>query len=290
MKKYHSLGVLLTDFRKHRNMTQLDLAAVLDVDVRTVIRWEKNESLIKPDKEKILIESLGIPHQVIRNLNTDHPISVYFNFKQWSYALSLLSSMVKSSLEFETDVEFETNRIVPLSNAKDIEFIRYIQENQNNRKPLLDEVVKEAALLFPELNLVIKDQSGYHGGHISILPLKYETYELLRNQKIQEHEIKVSDLSGDPDRRPLAFYFYSLYSNSLDNTHYLMNKILYYFKSKRLDDYIFAGITYRSWKVARFMEMGFHINWQKKDENDPEQTVTFICGNFNDFLFRKENQ
>jgi hypothetical protein len=42
-----------------------------------VIRWEKNETLIKTEKEKFFTENLGIPHQVMRNLNTDNPILVF---------------------------------------------------------------------------------------------------------------------------------------------------------------------------------------------------------------------
>lgn len=125
IKKYHTLGEFLVDYRKHRSLKQIDFAAMLDVDVRTVIRWEKNESLIKAEKEKILIVNMGIPHQVIRNLNTEQPIPVYFDFKRWLYSLTLLSSMVKSAKEFKTNEELHTSRIEPLANKEDFEFINY---------------------------------------------------------------------------------------------------------------------------------------------------------------------
>lgn len=285
MKKYHTLGELLVDFRKNRNLTQIDFAAMLDVDVRTVIRWEKNESLIKTEKERILIENLGIPHQVIRNLNTDRPIAVYFDFKRWLYSLTLLSSMVKSSKEFKTEHELETSRIETLKNNRDFEFITYIQKNQKNCTPLRKEVIETAARILPEINLVIQDQSGYHGGHISILPLRYEVYEAIRDQKMKENELRVQHLSSYMDDDPKIFYFYSIYSNSLDNTYYLINKMLFYFKKLVEVNYIFAGVTFQELKVERFKEMGFQVLWQKVVENHPEWTANFLSGNFNKFLF-----
>jgi len=38
MKKYYSLGELLVDSREAHHLSQTDVAAVLDVDVRTVAR------------------------------------------------------------------------------------------------------------------------------------------------------------------------------------------------------------------------------------------------------------
>jgi transcriptional regulator with XRE-family HTH domain len=285
LKKYFSLGELLLDYRKHRNLTQLDFAAMLDVDVRTVIRWEKNESLIKTEKELLLIENLGIPHQVIRNLNTDRPISVYFDFQRWLFSLSLLSGVIKSAKEFKTEHELETSRFEMLSKEKDFEFISYIQQNQKNKTQLKIEVLKKSAQLLPPLNIVIRDHSGYHGGHISILPLKMETYEALRDQKMKENEIGLQHLSTFPGDEKKVFYFYSIYSNSTDNSYYLINKLLFYFKKNEIKDYIFAGITFQKLKVERFQEMGFQVVWQKEVEDHPEWTATFISGNFNEFLF-----
>ena len=288
MKKYFALGELLVDYRKHRNLTQIDFAAILDVDVRTIIRWEKNESLIKAEKEKLIIENLGIPHQVIRNLNTEHPIAVYFDFDRWMYALTLLSSMVKSSNEFKTDTEYVTSRIETLADDKDYDFITYIQKNQKNCNPLRLDVVKTASRILPELNLVIRDQSGYHGGHISILPLKYEIYEKIRDRKMLENQLQVKDLTFSLNGDSPVFYFYSIYSNSLDNTYYLINKLLFYFKKRELKDYIFAGITFQKLKVERFREMGFEVIWEKEVEEYPDRKASFLNGNFDEFLYKEE--
>jgi len=53
MKKYSNLGELLIDFRELNSLTQTDFAAKLGVDTRTIVRWEKNTTLIKPQKEDV---------------------------------------------------------------------------------------------------------------------------------------------------------------------------------------------------------------------------------------------
>ncbi|WP_167614883.1 helix-turn-helix domain-containing protein [Maribellus sediminis] len=290
MKKYHTLGEFLVDYRKHRGLTQIDFSAMIEVDVRTVIRWEKNESLIKAEKEKLLIENMGFPHQVIRNLNTEQPIPVYFDFKRWMYSLTLLSSMVRHSKDFIAEEEYHTTRIETIADDKDFEFISYIQKNQKNCSPIPLDVLKTAARLLPGLNLVIREQSGYHGGHVSIFPLKYEVYKKIRDQKMTENELTVSDLARFKDENPEVFYFYSIYSNSLDNSYYLINRMLSYFKKQTPEDYIFAGITFQKLKVQRFREMNMQIIWEKTLDAHPDLKATFISGNFNEFLSGSDQQ
>ncbi len=287
MKKYQTLGELLIDIRKYRNMSQFDFAALLDVDARTVIRWEKNESLIKVEKEKLLIENFGIPHQVLRNLNTDKPIPIYFDFNKWGYSLSALSMLVADSSVFKTETEFDTDRIETISKNEDIEFITYIQKNQKNCEPLPTEVIKTAAKLLPELNLVIYGQSGYHEGHVSILPLKYETFIKLRDKTMRENELSINDLNRNSTDNTLVFFYYSLYANSLDNTYYLMNRLFSHFKNKKYKDYIFGGISYRKNKVDRLQEVGLKIIWEETPDEGCDTTATFVAGNFDEFLFEK---
>jgi transcriptional regulator with XRE-family HTH domain len=287
MKKYQTLGELLIDFRKHRNMSQFDFAALLDVDARTVIRWEKNESLIKGEKERLLTSVFGIPHQVLRNLNSDKPISIYFDFNKWAYSLSSLSTMIGKSSEFITDMELDTDRIKTIENEKDIEFITYIQKNQKNCTPLQPEVIKTAAKLLPGLNFVIDGQSGYHAGHISVLPLKYIAYIKLRDRVIREDELQETDLTINPADGKLVFYYYSLYANSIDNIQFLMNRLFTYFKTKKYTDYIFAGISYRKHKVDLLREIGLKVIWEEQQKEDCDTTATFVAGNFDKFLFGK---
>ena len=287
MKKYNNLGELLVDFRKHRSLSQLDFAAMMDVDARTVIRWEKNVSLIKVEKEKILTETFRIPHQVIRNLNTDKPISILFDFNKWAYALSDFTAFIPSVRDFKFDKEYETDSIKTLVTDEDFEFVTYIQKNQKNCEPVKKDVLKLAARLLPELNVVMFGSSGYHGGHISFLPLKYESYKQLYNRYIHENELTVNDLCRDKTEVPRVFYFYSLYANSHDHAHYLMNRLLRYFKLQHFKDYIFAGISFRETEVDKYKEMSLDIIWEEK-RKDCHATASFISGTLDKYLFEKE--
>jgi len=287
MKKYSSLADLLLDYRDYHNLSQLDLASKLDVDVRTVIRWEKNESLVKQEKEKDFVENLRIPHQVIRNLNTEKPIPIYFDFFRRVYSFSFLSQKVLSTSEFIKDLEIDTDRIHKISSEKDIEFVTYIQKLNNNNRPLKAELILKAAKILPELNLVLYSHSGFCAGHITILPLKYSSYQKIRNQEKLEGNLDVTDLTFDLTSTPKVFYYYSLYADSSDNSYYLLNRIMSHFIKNKYKDYIFAGITYRKPKIELFKELGLKVIWETPIEKDSEYLATLLEGNLDEYLFKK---
>jgi len=287
MKKYHSFGKLLADYRKFHNLSLIELAAKLDVDVRTVTRWEKDESFIKADKEKDVVEILNIPHQVVRNLNTDYPIPVYYSIKLRTYSLSSLLVKPIGAAWYKSDLPREDELIHLIANDSDVEFVTDIQEMNNNPKPVKAELVKEAAKLLPELNLMLVDQSGYYAGHISVLPLKYSSYKKIRERKMDEGALQCTDLSSNFTKAPLVFYFYSLYADSLENSYHLINRLLSYFKEKKFDDYLFAGITYRENKVDLLREMGIKVIWKDTGEEGSEVNCTFMEGDLDMFLFRE---
>ena len=80
MKKYSTIGELLIDYRKINQQSQADFAASLNVDIRTVQRWENGSTLIKPDKEEDIVNETLLPYQLVRNLNANVPISTYYDF------------------------------------------------------------------------------------------------------------------------------------------------------------------------------------------------------------------
>ena len=287
MKKYSTLGELLSDYREANNLSQADLGAILDVDTRTISRWEKNETLIKPDKEKDFVEKLSIPYQVIRNLNSDYPISVYYDIKLRTYSFSAFMKKAPSASWYKSDMVFDTDRIRLISNDTDIQFVEDIQEMNKNPKPLKPEIIKEASKMLPELNLILMDQSGFYAGHISFLPLKYETYLKIRNHEINEGSLTLADLNNSILQKPLVFYYYSMYADSMENAYYLVNQLLAYFKEKQFEDYIFAGISYRDNKIKILKEMGLKAIWEEPLGEDSENRAVFMEGNLDMFLFGK---
>ena len=216
MKKYNSLGELLIDYRTLNKMSQLDLATLLDVDTRTIIRWEKNETLVKPEKERDLVEKLFIPYQIIRNLNADNPLSVFYSPELRTYSLSALMQKASASW-YKEDLAVESDRIHFISKDTDVEFVEDIQEINKNSKPIKPELIKEAAKILPELNLVLYDQSGFYAGHVSVLPLKYEAYIKIRKQEMKEDSLSLTDLTSNFSHKPMVFYFYSIYADTIEN-------------------------------------------------------------------------
>ncbi len=285
MKTYNSLGELLVNYRKCNSMCQIDLASLLDVDVRTVSRWEKNETLIKSEKETLIVERLFIPYQVIRNLNSENPISVFYDIKNRTYSLAALMTKIKSASWFKSNLPVEDEKIHTISDSADVDFILNIQSKSNGAKPVRPEIITEAARLLPDLNLVIFDPSGFYAGHICILPLKYETYLKIKNREIKNHNLTVSDLSGNFTNKPLLFYFYSLYADSFVSAYYLIKRLLTYFEQKKFKDYLFAGITYREAQIELLKEMGLKLIWtESSDENNiPKRTL--LEGNLDMFIF-----
>ncbi len=288
MKKYSTLGEFLTEYRAYHRISQLDLAAKLDVDVRTVIRWEKNESLVKQEKEKEFVKKLGIPHQVIRNLNSENPIAIYFDFFRRVYSFSRLSQKVSSNSEFIMNPMIDTDRIRLISKEKEVEFITYVQQLSKNNQPLRPQLVMEAARILPDLNLVLYSHSGFCAGHVTVLPVKYSSYLKIRNQEMTEGNLNSSDLTFDLNNSPQVFYYYSIYAESIENAYFLINRIIEHFKKNKYKDYIFAGISYRRTKIDFLQEVGLNVVWEKQLEEGTENLATFMEGNLDNFIFKNE--
>ena len=173
MKKYTSLGDLLLDYRDLNHLSQPDLAAKLDVDVRTVLRWEKDETLIKPEKEGDLVKATYIPYQVIRNLNTLVPIPTYYDFYLRKYSLAELSINFPDSEWFKKNTNVVSDRIKTIKSQADIDdILTYTKFQYNTNKPVQSDLILEASKILPELNLIMTDPSGYYSGHTVIFPIK----------------------------------------------------------------------------------------------------------------------
>jgi len=287
MKKYTSLAELLVDYRAYHQLSQIDFAALLDIDARTVLRWEKNESLINQEKEKSIVEILGIPHQVIRNLNTENPIPIYFDLFRRIYSHTRLSQKVLISCELLLDSTIDTDRFHLISKQSDIEFVTYIQKLNKNIRPLKAELIRKAAKILPELNVVLLGQSGFYSGHITVIPLKYDTYLKIRNREIKESDLKTTDLDIDLSENPLVFYYYSVYADSAENYYYILNRLLTYFQRNKFENYIFAGISYRKPKIEFLLEIGLDNIWEEPIEEDGKDMASLMEGNYDEYLFGK---
>jgi transcriptional regulator with XRE-family HTH domain len=284
MKKYERLSELVKDIRKFNNLTQGGLAGLLKVDTRTVMRWESDDSLLKNNKVKEFAEKLFIPYQVIHNLNSERPITIYFSIKNRTYSFTSSAVKVIDPSWFNLDLPKDNERIHMIESKEDIEFVERIQIMQGNKFPMWKEVFKQSVKIIPDLNLVLLDQAGFFAGHISIIPLKYTTYLKLKSKEIKENEISITDLTSNFGEKPFVFYYYSLYADSMSSTYCLMNRILTYFNDRKFKDYLFAGITFRDSKIALLKEMGLKEVWDNINADEVGFEGTLFEGTFDGFL------
>ena len=226
MKKYNIIGELLVDYRKINKMAQADFAAKLNVDIRTVQRWENGTTLIKPDKEEDIVMETLLPYQLVRNLNGSVPIPTYYDFSLRKYSLSKLTNRLPHAQWFKRNLDIATKRIRTLDYETDIDYIvRYMRYHKKITKSL-KAVIKEAVRLLPEMNLIITDDSGYYSGHSLIFPLKPETYEKLRSREMNEQELTVNDLIHHRKLDRPIFFGFDITADSNDNNFYISSQLL----------------------------------------------------------------
>ena len=124
MKNYLTIGALLIDYRKENQLSQLDLSSQINVDVRTVQRWEKDITLIKLDKEREIVETTLLPHQLIRNLNATTPIPTYYDFRIRKYCLSELNNTLPDANWFKPRINEISKRVRTIDVLKDMSILK----------------------------------------------------------------------------------------------------------------------------------------------------------------------
>ena len=184
MKKYSSLGDLIKDYRTHQKLSQSELASQFDVDVRSVIRWEKNETSLSPEKEALMAEITFIPYQVIRNLNTPNEIPTFYDFDLRKYSLSAISNELPEAKWIKSKIDVPTNRLRPISGKGDLfNILRFTKLQHYPAKNMNPEMIEAAVKILPELNLIIEDQLGSYSGHCVYFPLSLNTYNKIKNKR-----------------------------------------------------------------------------------------------------------
>jgi transcriptional regulator with XRE-family HTH domain len=287
MKKYSTIGELLIDYRKINQLSQADFAARLNVDIRTVQRWENGSTLIKPDKEEGIVNETLLPYQLLRNLNASVPIPTFYDFSLRKYSLSELTNSLPNAHWFKSHLEIATKRIRTLDYEVDIDYIvRYMKYHKKITKSL-KEVIKEAVRLLPEMNLIITDDSGYYSGHSLIFPLKPEAYEKLRSRQMNEQELTVNDLTHHRKLDQPIFFGFDITADSNDNNFYLTSQLFRFVRDKPNQKYLFCSIPIRYDNVEVSDQIGLKIVWEGergKNEHGLEVFPRFQEGNFKNFL------
>jgi len=287
MKLYNSFGELLKDYREHHNISRIDFASSLDVDIRTVARWENNDTLLKANIEEDLVDATFIPYQVIRNLNAPVSIPTYYDFSIRKYSLTKVSNKLPEASWFKAHMDIETIRIRTIDFDRDID---YIVKHMQFHKPVsknIANVIRESIKLLPELNLIIEDDSGYYSGHNLVFPINQHTYEGLKEKKIFDKELNLDCLVNHKTQSNPIFFGYDFTADCNDDIFYLISQILRFFRDIPNQNYLFCSIPLRYDNFETNKQAGLKIIWEgKKGKNKfgLEIAPRFQEGNFKDFL------
>ncbi len=291
MKKYTLLGELLTDYRLYNNISQAELAARMNVDTRTIIRWERNQSLIKPEKEEELLEVTFIPYQVIRNLNAAVTIPTYYDFVLRKYSLSERSNKLPPPQWIKEQMHHPTDRIRSIAHRDDIDqILRYVRYHDSHTKRVRPELIEQAARLLPGLNRIIFDKTGYYAGHCVIFPLKYAAFQKLKQQEITENQLTLNDFAH-LEKEKAVYHFFEVTADCNENVFYLLGSILKFFHEMDEENYIATSITTRRDSYEFNEQLGIQLVWKKKVEQANKEALSwlrFYEGNFHAFLKRED--
>jgi len=288
MKKYKTLGDLITDYRSYSNLSQSELASQFDVDVRSVIRWEKNESLLSSDKENTMALVTFVPYQVIRNLNTSNQIPTFYDFDLRKYSLSAISSDLPDADWIRSRIDFTKNRIHPISLEEHIKnIIRFTALQKNPAKSQNIDLITEACRILPELNMVILDQSGYYSGHCIYFPLSMDTYLKIKNREIDENQLESRDLINYKNHDNPVFYCHSITADCNENFFYIIGAVLKFYRDIPNKNYLYALLTSRYDSHLMSDQLGVKTVWEDFDAKTKHNLLDaprLVEGNFSAFL------
>lgn len=287
MKKYYSFGELLVDYRIYSDLSQTDFASKTDVDIRTVQRWESDQTLVRAEKEEAIIDITLFPYQLIRNLNAMIPIPTYYDFRTNKYALTQLNEELPEAEWFKHQLENSTDRIRHFDYESDYDYIAKYMEFQKELPNNIKEVIRESAKIIPDMNLIITDESGYYSGHSLIFPISKQTFDNLKSKKILENEITVADLVNYKTQDLIILYGFDLTADSNNNMFYIVNHLLRFLRDLPNQNYLYCStaLRYDSYKLVN--NLGLKIVWEDEKEKNNlglEYSRRFQEGDFKDFL------
>lgn len=263
MERYTSLGKLIKDYRVRSNISQSEFASLIDVDIRSVIRWEKNETLLSTEKEQILANATFIPLQVIRNLNSNSQIPTFYDFDLRKYSFSTLFSELPDAQWINSRIEMQTDRLKRIDSKEYFEpIIRFTKLQKNPLKTINIELMWEASKLFPELNMILFDHFGNYSGHCVYFPINLETYQKIRNKEITENQLQIKDLINYKTSVKPVFYCHSITADCNENFFYIIGAVLKFYRDIPIDNYLYALLTSRYDSHKMSTQLGVSTVWK----------------------------
>jgi len=288
MKRYNSIGELFKDYRMYYDISQLKLASNLNIDLRTLQRWENNETLIKSENEESIVLETLMPYQLIHNLNADIPIPTYYDFKINKYALSEQNNPLPKLSWYKDQIQITTDNLRTIDFDYDFKHIeKFIDAQKRDASYVNANLIKEAIKLLPEINLVIVGKAGYYAGHCIVLPLKETTYLKLKHREITNKDLKAEDLVDYKREEQPIFYRYDITGDCNETIFYIMAEFFRFFMRFKNKTYRFAGYTERDDNYNLNLQIGLKIVWEDKalqKKLNLDFPPRFLEGDFNPFF------
>lgn len=281
MKKYYSLGELLKEYRRMNHLSQSDLAIKMNADIRTVQRWEKNETIIKEEKVAELVEETLLPFQLIRNLNANDPIPTYFDFKTQKYSLSELAIDLPNASWYKLKMNAKTDRLRAIDLDYDFEFLMNAMQISEAYHKSMKALLKEALFHLPEGNMLITDELGFYAGFSLVLPISEKAYLDVKSQKIKPDELNETHIVDPSFQEKCIYLSFQLTADSNDNIQYLVGALLVFFDKINEKDYLYCMIENRKDSYHLPEQLGLTEIWNNVSENDFQ---SFFEGDFKAFL------
>jgi len=287
MKRYESIGELLIDYRDVNNISQTDFADKLNVDIRTVQRWESGATLIKGDKEEEIVVETFLPYQLIRNLNSPIAIPTYYDFRVRKYSQKLFQTKLPDAFWFKEIKGTKNPNVRKIDIDLDKNYLGQFLSFQKNIPRSLTDAAMKAFRLLPEMNLISTDDSGFYSGCAIVFPIKYSTFEKLKNKEIKEEEICEKDIVNYKNEEKPYFYSYQVTADNNHDLFYLVHELFNFFRSISNLNYTLCSVAldYDSYLLAE--QIGLEIIWEDEpilDKNNFEVFPRFYKGNFMEFL------
>ena len=288
MKRYYSFSELLIDYREFYKLSQLDLANSIEVDLRTVQRWEKDLTLVSSDKEEDFVLETLMPYQLLRNLNAKVPIPTFYDFKIRKYSLNKLTNNLPKAKWFKEQINLKSKQLRHIDFDYDKKYLKkFIKKAKKDSHILNEGLLKRATILLPELNNILTSESGFYSGHSIILPLKESAYKKLKNRSIQNKDLRESDLVDFRNLDKPIFYNYDVSADCNYTFFYIATAFLRFFKEHDKTDYLFCTYSDRDDGFELNQQAGLNIVWEDKELQKVLGTKyppRFMEGNYRQFL------
>jgi len=291
MKKYNYIGELFTDYRRFNKLSQTEFASVLNVDLRTVQRWEKDLTLVKSEKEEDIVLATLMPYQLIHNLNAAVPIPTFYDFNTRKYSLSQQTNELPKLSWYFDQIDITTKNLRTIDFDFDIKHLsQFIDSQKRDETYVNNDLIKEAIRLLPELNFVFTGKAGYYAGHCIVLPLKRDAYMKLRKRELSNKDLRANHLTNYTLKEKPVFYRYDITGDCNNTIFYVMASFFRFFRDVENKNYIMGGYIERDDSYNLNLQLGLKVVWEDKvlqEELGLKAPPRFVEGNFNDYLAKK---